>query len=142
MIQLLFFYIIYLINLFPTPKELTEEIIGGIFVGIVIFTLEQYFGRISEFNKNKKAYKKLFDEIIEIAKKCRYVDCTHVHEPDCEVLLTLKSGELDMDKYSNYINLKKEAEYNNMSEFEKKEKEQKFGKFIKTAKKSLRKRNY
>jgi ribosome biogenesis GTPase len=84
----------------------------------------------------------VFDEIIEIAKKCRYVDCTHVHEPDCEVLLTLKSGELDMDKYSNYINLKKEAEYNNMSEFEKKEKEQKFGKFIKTAKKSLRKRNY
>ena len=84
----------------------------------------------------------VFDEIIEIAKKCKYVDCTHVHEPDCAVLLALKSGELDMDKYSNYINLKKEAEYQNMSEFEKKEKEQKFGKFIKTAKKSFRKKNY
>jgi ribosome biogenesis GTPase len=84
----------------------------------------------------------IFDEITELAKKCKYVDCTHVHEPDCEVLLALKSGELDMDKYSNYINLKKEAEYNNMSELEKKEKEQKFGKFIKTAKKSFRKKNY
>jgi ribosome biogenesis GTPase len=84
----------------------------------------------------------VFDEIRELAKKCKYVDCTHVHEPECEVLSALKSGKLDMQKYSNYINLKKEAEYNNISKFKKKEKEQKFGKFIKTAKKSFRKKNY
>lgn len=53
----------------------------------------------------------LFYEITTLAKKCKYVDCTHIHEPGCEVLSALKSGKLDESKYSNYINLKKEAEY-------------------------------
>ena len=80
----------------------------------------------------------LFDEITALAKKCRYVDCTHIHEPGCEVLSALKSGKLDEDKYSNYISLKKEAEHYKMTELEKREKDRQFGKFIKTAKKQLK----
>jgi len=53
----------------------------------------------------------LFDEIIALAEGCKYVDCTHTHEPGCKVLSAVKSGKLDEDKYFNYINLKKEAEY-------------------------------
>jgi ribosome biogenesis GTPase len=81
----------------------------------------------------------LFDEIIELGKKCKYVDCTHTHEPGCEVINAVKSGKLDEAKYSNYVNLKKEAEYYEMSEFEKKEKDRNFGKFIKKAKKEFKK---
>jgi len=84
----------------------------------------------------------LFEEITALAKKCRYVDCTHTHEPGCKVLSLLKSGELDKDKYSNYINLKKEAEYYEMTELEKREKDRQFGKHIKTAKKQLKEYNY
>jgi len=80
----------------------------------------------------------LFDEITTLAKKCKYVDCTHTHEPGCEVLSALKSGELDESKYSNYISLKKEAEYYKMTELEKREKDRQFGKFIKKAKKQLK----
>jgi ribosome biogenesis GTPase len=80
----------------------------------------------------------LFDEIIALAKKCRYADCTHIHEPGCEVLSALKLGKLDESKYSNYINLKKEAEYYEMTELEKREKDRQFGKFIKKAKKQLK----
>ncbi|MFA5083971.1 MAG: ribosome small subunit-dependent GTPase A [Candidatus Paceibacterota bacterium] len=80
----------------------------------------------------------LFEEITALAKKCRYVDCTHIHEPGCEVLSLLKSGKLDEGKYSNYISLKKEAEYYEMTELEKREKDRQFGKFIKTAKKQLK----
>ena len=83
-----------------------------------------------------------FDEITVLAKKCRYADCAHVHEPDCEVLSALKSGKLDESKYSNYVNLKKEAEYYEMTELEKREKDRQFGKFIKTAKKQLKGRKY
>ena len=83
-----------------------------------------------------------FDEIAVLAKKCKYVDCAHVHEPDCEVLSALKSGKLDESKYSNYVNLKKEAEYYEMTELEKREKDRQFGKFIKTAKKQLKGRKY
>lgn len=78
-----------------------------------------------------------FDEITILAEKCKYADCTHVHEPGCEVLGALKSGKLNADKYANYINLKKEAEYYEMTNLEKREKDRQFGKFIKNAKKKL-----
>ncbi|MFA5871576.1 MAG: ribosome small subunit-dependent GTPase A [Parcubacteria group bacterium] len=78
-----------------------------------------------------------FDEITAIGRDCKYVDCAHVHEPGCAVLAALRSGKLDEDKYSNYIGLKKEAEYFEMTGLKKKEKDRQFGKFIKKAKKGL-----
>lgn len=80
----------------------------------------------------------VFDEIAKLASTCKYADCTHVHESGCEVLSALKSGRLDKGKYSNYITLKKEAEYYEMNELEKREKERAFGKFMKVAKKELK----
>ena len=80
-----------------------------------------------------------FDEINLLAKKCKYVDCAHIHEPGCAVLSALKSGELDEKKYSNYINLKKEVEHYEMTAFDKIKKDRQFGKFIKNAKKELKK---
>jgi ribosome biogenesis GTPase / thiamine phosphate phosphatase len=84
----------------------------------------------------------IFDEIIDLSKNCKYVDCTHIHEPGCEVLVKLKSGELDKDKYFNYVSLKKEVKHYEMNEVEKKEKERKFGKFLKNAKKEVKKYKY
>jgi ribosome biogenesis GTPase len=80
----------------------------------------------------------LFDEIIILSKECKYPDCTHIHEPGCKVLSVLKSGKLNEEKYSNYINLRKEAEYYEMSKREKKEKDHQFGKFIKNFKKEIK----
>ncbi|MDD5569083.1 MAG: ribosome small subunit-dependent GTPase A [Candidatus Pacebacteria bacterium] len=84
----------------------------------------------------------LFDEITILAKNCKYVDCTHVQEPGCEVLAALKSGKLDEEKYTNYINLKKEVEHYELTDFEKREKDHKFGKFIKEAQKEIKKYKY
>jgi len=80
----------------------------------------------------------LFDEIIALAKNCKYVDCTHVHEPDCEVIAVVKAGKLDESRYANYISLKKETEHFEMTKIEKKEKNRQFGKFLKKAKKGLK----
>jgi ribosome biogenesis GTPase len=80
----------------------------------------------------------LFDEITYLAKECKYSNCSHVHEPGCMILAALKSGELDKEKYSNYITLRKESEYYNMSKVEKKEKNRQFGKFIDKAKKDFK----
>ena len=84
----------------------------------------------------------LFDEITILAKKCRYADCMHIHEPGCEVLSALESGNLGAGKYSNYISLKKEAEYYEMTKQEKREKDREFGKFIKNAKEELKRHGY
>ncbi len=79
-----------------------------------------------------------FDEITDLGRKCRYADCTHTHEPGCKVMRAVKSGKLDEEKYSNYINLKEEAEYHEMSDAEKRAKDRELGKFIKKAKKELK----
>jgi ribosome biogenesis GTPase len=80
----------------------------------------------------------VFNEISNLASKCRYSDCTHIHEPGCEVLSELKAGKLGRDKYSNYVNLKKESEYYEMTKLERREKDRQFGKFIKKAKEQLK----
>jgi len=78
-----------------------------------------------------------FDEITILAQKCRFNDCEHIHEKGCEIIKAVKLGKLDEEKYSNYINLKKESDYYGMNNFEKREKDRKFGKFIKKAKQEL-----
>ncbi len=78
-----------------------------------------------------------FEEIALLARDCRYADCAHTTEPGCAVLSALNSGKLDRNKYNNYIGLKKEAEYYELTELEKKEKDRKFGKFVNKALKEL-----
>lgn len=82
----------------------------------------------------------VFDEIRNLSKGCRYSNCTHMHEPGCVVLKAVEENRLNKEKYANFIKLKKEAEYFKMTNIEKREKDKKFGKFIKKAKKSLESR--
>ena len=79
-----------------------------------------------------------FDEITVLAKQCKYVDCTHTQEPNCQVIKAVKEGKLDKEKYLNYLNLKKEAEFYQMNALEKKEKDRQFGKFLNETKKDLK----
>jgi len=79
----------------------------------------------------------IFDQITSLSRKCKYRDCTHTHESGCAVLKALEKNELDKEKYLNYIKLKKETEYYEMNDFEKREKDRKFGKFIKKSLKEL-----
>ena len=90
----------------------------------------------------KEGIDNVFDAVVGLARKCKYTDCTHTHEPGCEVLSAVASGKLDESKYSNYLNLKKEAEYYAMTELEKKQKDRRFGKFVKKAKEDLRNYGY
>lgn len=75
----------------------------------------------------------VFDKIASLSKECKYSDCTHTREPGCAVLKAIKNKKLDEDKYQNYIKLKKENEYYKMTDFEKRQKNRKFGQFIKKA---------
>ena len=83
----------------------------------------------------------VFEEILALSKKCKYADCTHTHEPDCAVLTAIQTKELDEKKYANYLKLKKETDYYSMTKLEKRKKDEKFGKFIKKAKKQLPKKH-
>jgi ribosome biogenesis GTPase len=73
-----------------------------------------------------------FAEILELSNKCQFNDCTHVTEKGCAVLNAVKEGNLSEKRYLNYIKMNKESIYNEMSYFEKRQKDKQFGKFIKT----------
>ena len=76
-----------------------------------------------------------FEDLVVLAAQCRYADCRHEREPGCAVRAALEKGELDKDRYFNYIKLKKESEYHEMSYADKRKKDKAFGRFIKSAKK-------
>ncbi len=83
--------------------------------------------------------KGVFGEIASLSKDCKYVNCTHTHEPGCAVLAAIRDKTLDGDKYSNYIKLKKEDAYYRMTYVEKRRKDRQFGKFVKNTLKQLEK---
>lgn len=84
-----------------------------------------------EVADSEDGIEEVFDEIVSLSENCKFKDCTHLSEPGCAVLSAMKAGKLDEGKYSNYIKLRKEAEYFNITELEKRRKDRKFGKFIK-----------
>ncbi len=71
-----------------------------------------------------------FNEISELTDFCKFIDCTHTVEKGCAVLNALESGEISKERYDNYIKIYKESLYNEMTYFEKRQKEKKFGKFM------------
>jgi len=76
--------------------------------------------------------KETFSDILSVAQDCRFKDCTHVNEPGCAVLRAVKNGELDERRYENYLKLRKESAYYEMSYLEKRARDKKFGKMAKS----------
>jgi len=73
-----------------------------------------------------------FTEIIELSKQCHFNDCTHINEKGCAVLKAVENGQLSEKRYQNYIKMKKESIFNDMSYLEKRQKDKQFGKLCKT----------
>lgn len=81
----------------------------------------------------------VFGDIESIAKTCKFKDCKHVNEPGCAVQDALNTGIINPSKYENYQKLLKETEHYESSSYDKRQKDKKFGKYIKNAKTELKK---
>lgn len=46
-----------------------------------------------------------FPEMRMLLPKCKYYNCTHIHEPDCAVLDALKKGKISPSRYHNYLGM-------------------------------------
>jgi len=80
-----------------------------------------------------------FSEIFEISQICKFANCSHTNEKGCAILAAIKAGELSEQRYQNYLKMKKESEFNQMSYLEKRKKDKSFGKLVKlTMKKKKR----
>lgn len=78
-----------------------------------------------------------FADIYKLASKCKYADCSHSNEPGCAVLSAIEEGNLHREHYKNFIKLRSESEFNDLSYLEKRNKDKAFGRYIKSAKKDL-----
>lgn len=73
-----------------------------------------------------------FSEIIALSNQCKFSDCTHVNETGCAIQNAIKKGTLSKKRFQNYLAMNKESSFNEMSYYEKRQKDKQFGKHIKS----------
>jgi len=73
-----------------------------------------------------------FQDIEELSQACRFRDCTHTQEKGCAVLAALRDGGLSPERYENYLKLVRESSHNQMSYYEKRQKDRSFSKMVKS----------
>ena len=81
-----------------------------------------------------------FSEILELAQYCKFGNCSHTSEKGCALLAAIEGGELAEQRYNNYMKMKNESAFHEMSYSEKRKKDKAFGKMVKAVLKSKKKR--
>lgn len=56
----------------------------------------------------KEQLRHYFTEFLPYEGKCKYVGCTHIHEPSCVVRDALEEGEINPSRYRNYVQIYEE----------------------------------
>ena len=73
-----------------------------------------------------------FSEISALSKQCKFSDCSHVNETGCAVQHAIKNGSLSKERFQNYLAMNKESRFNEMSYYEKRQRDKQFGKYVKS----------
>ncbi len=74
-----------------------------------------------------------FSEILELSQSCKFNNCSHTNEKGCAILAAIKAGDLSEQRYNNYLKMKKESDFNQMSYIEKRKKDKGLAKLVKSA---------
>ena len=56
----------------------------------------------------KEEISKYFPEMLRVMDDCRFVPCTHTHEPDCAVKAAVDAGLISADRYNSYLGMLEE----------------------------------
>lgn len=54
---------------------------------------------------SRKEIPERFPEMRKYMHRCRFSNCTHVHEPDCAVKEAIEKGEIALFRYENYLSI-------------------------------------
>ncbi|MDH5632148.1 MAG: ribosome small subunit-dependent GTPase A [Gammaproteobacteria bacterium] len=80
-----------------------------------------------------------YADISALSTGCHYRNCSHTDEPGCAVLAAVRDGEISTESLGNFHKIKEESRFNDMSYADKRKKDRNFGRYIKSAKKDLKK---
>ena len=61
------------------------------------------FSSLSLFDVEKEELKSFYPEFAPYEEKCRFLTCTHMHEPDCGVKDALEEKHISRIRYDNYV---------------------------------------
>jgi ribosome biogenesis GTPase len=53
-----------------------------------------------------------FPEMRALMHLCRYSNCTHSHEPGCEVIKAVEEGRINPSRYENYLGIFQGKDWN------------------------------
>ena len=56
----------------------------------------------------KEEISKYFPEMLAVMDDCRFVPCTHTHEPDCAVKAAVDDGRISAERYNSYLGMLEE----------------------------------
>ena len=56
----------------------------------------------------KEEISKYFPEMLREMDDCRFVPCTHTHEPDCAVKAAVDAGRISAERYTSYLGMLEE----------------------------------
>ncbi|MBQ9462196.1 MAG: ribosome small subunit-dependent GTPase A [Bacteroidales bacterium] len=56
----------------------------------------------------KEEISKYFPEMLRVADNCRFIPCTHTHEPGCAVKQALEEGLISPERYNSYLGMLEE----------------------------------
>jgi ribosome biogenesis GTPase len=74
-----------------------------------------------------------FADIGELAKNCRFTDCGHSSEPGCAVRAAIERRELSDERLQDYLKLRKESAFHDLSYVERRKRDRDFGRFVHSA---------
>lgn len=57
---------------------------------------------------------KSFNDIEELALRCKFSNCSHTKEKGCAILEAIENGELTEERFKNYKKLQRESAYNSL----------------------------
>lgn len=112
-----------------THRELTILNNGGIFI-------DNPGMREVGMTDASQGLEQTFEQVATFAADCKYADCTHMHEAGCAVLEAIEEGELDASLYDNFVKMQKEQEFFETTSSERKRKEKKLAKIIRSSQKN------
>jgi ribosome biogenesis GTPase len=73
-----------------------------------------------------------FADIGELAKCCRFTDCGHSSEPGCAVRAAIERHDLNEQRLRDYLKLKKESAFHDLSYVERRKKDRDFGRMVRS----------
>jgi ribosome biogenesis GTPase len=73
-----------------------------------------------------------FADIGELAKNCRFTDCAHSGEPGCAVRAAIERHDLGEERLLDYLKLRKESAFHDLSYVERRKKDREFGRFVRS----------